>query len=331
MRSIRLTGLIAGAFALAVFSAESALGQSSPPTPVEIKPAGSQPSSKPEKLLRKLPPGETIPIQEAPKAAVSGPMRAEVLAILDYRVRVIGEVPGGAPKPTFRVIMKVTGERLYEVFRIGKLIVDDLSDDTGTKFIDPSAYSEADRTEMQPLANVQAVTSQGYIMLDANPVANPGTSPGESAIKTPARSAKSLNVRGFVNVALGSEEANVDIDGAARKPGELLSHAKLDQLGIKVRVLKLGDEANEAADGKGIALRFEAGEDMVKNIEFYDDWMKKIGTRPRPGTAKDGKPYTYYSIGNVGPINDDWQLTLTVFGKVEKMKLELDAKNVELP
>ncbi|MFN0136346.1 MAG: hypothetical protein ACKVS9_09560 [Phycisphaerae bacterium] len=323
MRSIRFAGVLAGALMLSSVAATTAFAQATPPAAPTAAPAASQPGSapttKPEKLLRRMKEGETIDIPEPVKAPVSGPMRAEILAILDNRIRVIGEVPGGAPKPVFRVVFKVTGERLYEVFRVGKLIVEDMTDDAGTKLLDPTVFTDADRTDLQPLANAQAVTSQGYIMLDANPSGLPG------------RAAKTMKVRGFVNVAMGADEQNLNIDGVGRKPGEMITHAKLTELGVKARVLKLADEVSEPADGKGIAIRYEAGEDAIKNVEFYDDWMKKIATRPRPGTAKDGKPYIYYSIGNSGPINDDWQLSLTVFGKVEKMKLEVDAKDVELP
>ena len=312
-------GLLGGFFALSLQSA--ALAQSAEPKPPPTILPASQPAgtTKPAKMVRRLKEGEEIEIPPPPPPApVSGPLRVELYAILEQRVKINGDAPDSAPKPMSRVFFKVTGEGLYDIFRMSRLVVDEFKDDAGGVMFDPATISEADKSSMNPLANGDAVRQQGFAMLDLT-------------CKLPDRGAKKVaSGKGYVNVLVGESETQVRIENPIKAAGAEIDNEMLKKFGIKARLLKLGEETTDPSGANGVALRIEAGDESIKQVDFYDDWMRKVATRGRPGTAKDGKPYTFYMVA-AGTINNDWTMLVTMYGKVEKKKLEFSIKDVELP
>ncbi|MBI5863466.1 MAG: hypothetical protein HZB38_02930 [Planctomycetes bacterium] len=261
---------------------------------------------------------EAMP-RTASAPAPTGPMRVEPFGIQDIRIAFIGGAPEGARGPTTRFLFKLTGEKVASVDRAGKLIIEQMADDTGADLLDPKAYTDRDRTGTNPVSPSANVAQNGFLALDY------------ACNTPPTRAAKKVaKVKGYVNIVYGGPSEEITIDNPMQYAGRTVENPRLKELGIEVRVLKPGEEAIEPADGRGLALRIEKGEDSVKNIDIYDDWMKRMNVRPRVSkTAKD-EVYFYYQVMG-GIVTNDHQLVLTVYKSIEKQKVPFEASDIELP
>lgn len=289
------------------------------PAPAATQPAATQGaiSSVP---VRRLNPDEArnAQPQPPPPAVVEGPMRLELLGIIEQRVLVVGDVGDRAPKPAFRIFFKFTGARLGDVFRVGRIVVDEFVDEAGTSLVDLSTFTDKEKTETSPVQGWQNVLQQGYSTLDIN---------GLPTLRT---SQKIKSARGYVNAILGSKEREVMIDGPTQFAGGVIKSDALKELGIEIRVLTPGTDTQDAADGKGICLRIESGEDRIRSIEFFDDYLRRMNSRPRASVANDEKPYSYYTTAQ-GVFNADTMMVVNAYESVEPMRVEFKLSDVSLP
>lgn len=252
-------------------------------------------------------------------AKPTGPMRVEPWAILDQRVSFIGDPIERAPTPQARLLLKLTGEKVMDIDRCGRPIIETMVDDKGTVLIDTAGYTDADRNTTSLVTATANVEQLGYIRLDL-----PTTRP-------PARAAtKITQIKGYVNVVYGGQTEEITIDNPAQYAGGTIDHPRLKELGITIRVLKPAEEAIEPADNRGIAIRIEGKDEMVKNVDLYDEWMKRMSVRPRVSKTQKDETYFYYSIMGA-LLTPDCQMALTVYQSIEKEKIEFDIKDYTLP
>lgn len=265
------------------------------------------------------PPGTPESPAPTPMVKLEGAMRVEHLGVMDYRASFVEPAPERAPKPALRVLVRLTGERLGDLYRCGRAIVEEMSDDTGARMFDPTTISEKDRTVTTPVNLSAGIMQQGYHMLDITAL------PGSRAAKTITR------LRGYVNIVFGGHTEEITIENPLQYLGKTVDHPKLKEIGLTVRVLKMGgEEATEPNDGRGIALDFEPSDEQVKAVDFYDENMKKIAARPRDGKSEKVDAYKYYALAG-GLVNADTQMVLTVLPKIEKQRIEFDLKDIPLP
>src|SRR5262249_28912963 len=150
-----------------------------------------------------------------PAAKVEGPMRVELLGLIDQRVFFVEPVPERAPKTALRIILKLTGEKLGELYRAGRAVIEDVVDDTGAKLLDGSAMSDKDKAATAPI-NVNGIVQQGYQMLDVLPP----TPPNRLAKKIPS-------LKGYVNIVFGGPTEEVTIENPLQYMGKPIDNPKL--------------------------------------------------------------------------------------------------------
>jgi hypothetical protein len=246
-------------------------------------------------------------------------MRIEPFGIQDVRIAFFGPTPERPQEPRARFLFKLTGERIGKVDRVGKLIVEEMVDDAGLALVDPSVFSERDRSLTNPLPASANVAQSGFVALDYTC----STPPPRSATKV-------AKARGYVNVVYGGPTEEITIDNPMQHSGKTIEHPRLKELGLTVRILKPGEESAEPADNRGIPIRIDAGDEMVKNIDLYDEWMKRMNIRPRMGKTQKDESYFYYQIMG-GVVTPDCQLVLTVHKKIEREKVPFELKDLALP
>lgn len=248
-----------------------------------------------------------------------GPTRVEPFGIQDVRISFFQPPPERAQEPRSRFLFRLTGAEVTKVDRHGKVIIEEMTDDTGKNLVDPKAFTDRDRTGTNPVNQAASVAQNGGVILDYV-----STTP-------PTRAAKKINkVRGYVNIVFGGPTEEITIDNPMQYAGKTIDHPRLSELGIKVRVLKPGEESAEPADNRGVPLRIEAGEDSVRNVDLYDEWMKRMNIRPRAAkTAKD-ETYFYYQVMG-GLVTADTQLVFTVHKSIKREQVKFEATDLALP
>ncbi len=267
-------------------------------------------------------PGRGKPAREAaaePVRPPEGPMRIEPLTILEMRIWDARPELKRRFRPSLRLQLQITGQKLPQLVRAGKLIVEEVRTDTGELLQPTVPYKPRDYTATQNVYITDRTLKQGFL-------------PREITLSPPSRQATRLSrCRGYINLAYASATLEVEIRDPLAFQGQTLRHPVLEQYGITVRVLKLGEQTEEPPDGRGIALRFEEGKDLVRAINFYDGWYRRVQARGRRHDPEPDRPaYSYYAAQR-GRIDHDTTMVLTIFSDLTTQKLEFDLKDLPLP
>ena len=259
------------------------------------------------------------PPAQQPAPPPTGPMRIEPFGIQDVRIAFFGQTPERPQEPRARFLFKLTGERILKVDRVGKLIIEEMVDDSGKTLVDPGVFNDRDRSSTNPVPASANIAQNGFVALDY------------TCTTPPLRNATKITKgKGYVNVVYGGPTEEITIDNPMQHVGKAIDHPRLKELGLTVRILKPGEESAEPADNRGIPIRIEAGDEMVKNIDMYDEWMKRMNIRPRMAKTQKDEPYFYYQVMG-GIITPDCQLVLTVHKKIEREKVPFEIKDLALP
>lgn len=270
-------------------------------------------------------PGPQLVAQEEPQPAdgeaptpPTGPMRLEMLRIIETRVWT-PDTPGPNETSGMRFQMKLTGERFAQIVRAGDLIIEKMVDDKGNDLIKPDSIKDRQKTATQKVTINPRALQQGYM-------------PREQIMRVPARGATRIaEAEGYVNLVYGGETETINIRDPLQYEGQNVDHPRLKELGITCRILKLGEEADEPGDGRGIALKFTDGEDHIQNVGFNDAWYRRMNARPRAGKTTDEESrYAYYAIGG-GRLDADCEMAITVYPKIERETVRFSLKDVALP
>ena len=248
----------------------------------------------------------------------AGPMRLELNAIGESRVRYAGETPPNAPPSTLGIQLKLMGDRLESIIGLGQLVIEEMIDDQGTAHVTPADVDGETRTAAGPNRASSGVLEQGFWPLQAE-------------TKAPPRSVSKLaKVRGFVNVVYTSGESEeILIDNPVQYRETFLEHPRLKELGIKIEVRAPGDDSSEAF-GRGVAFDFGDFRKQVRRVEFYDGWMKPMYARERRMRGADGKMLSFWGV-SVGKLDEDSQMVLTFYPETEQQQLTFELEQVELP
>jgi len=253
-----------------------------------------------------------------PDQPLLGPMRLEPLRLIDNRVWAADPKPDQPGGSALKVQVKLTGERLPEVVRAGQFVIESAVDDTGAELVDPEAIKPRQRDVTQAITMNPRTLKQGFLLK-------------EGSLNSPARSATNIKaLRGYVNVVYATETEDVVIDNPLQFEGGLVANPRLSEIGVQVRVLKLGEEADEPGDGRGIAIKFTEGEEAVRGVGLYDGWYRRLNARPRAGKTDDEKRYTYFAVAG-GRIDADSQMIISVFPNIEREKVEFTGADLRLP
>jgi len=284
--------------------------QQQPATAGQDKPADAKPPA------RTLSPGQNEDMAEI--ELPTGPMRIEPFSISEERIIFLGEAPKEHAQPSLRIQVKLTGERFADIVGIGHLVIDKIIDDTGADLSNPEGIQPRDLSATSPVRMTPRLLARGTIVRGAT-------------VKAPTRDARKIkSVTGWVNMVYGKETEDILIDNPLQYKGGLIKHPRLEELGMKIKVVEPGEEIQQKRDGRGIGLQFVRCAKQVRNTEFFDAWMKPIYPRARRVQDAEGNDYMYYGIV-VGELDEDAQMLLTVFPNIEEQRLPFSAENLDLP
>src|ERR1051326_4050989 len=99
------------------------------------------PPQPPRSAPPAAPPGMETPASQPAVNLAVGPLRVELVAIMEGRYRFIETPPGGARPSEMQLQFRVVGERLPEIAKYGKVILTELVDDTGKSLIKSDSYT----------------------------------------------------------------------------------------------------------------------------------------------------------------------------------------------
>lgn len=289
-----------------------ALGLRASPRAAQTPPAGQPPVARVQ---------ASQPVQQGepePPPKLEGPMRVEPFVIYEQRASFGGQAPPPrAPESNMQFQFKLTGEKLPYLIRVSPVILEEVVDDGGRSLLDPAQLAK-DRGDDFAIVDVKSNLKIGYWPLYAK-------------IQSASRGAKSIaRLKGHVNAIFGNESKDVVIENPRQYEGQFLSDPALAELGVKIRVLKIGVDVTPPPTSKGIALQFVEGMNKLKFTAFYDPWMKRMQSRGRLDKTKDGEAYTFFQVAG-SSLAEDSQMVLTVYTDIETMTLPFEFTNLELP
>ncbi|RMF78390.1 MAG: hypothetical protein D6744_10145 [Planctomycetota bacterium] len=272
--------------------------------------AWSQDQDKPD-------PGVLVGPGSGPSVDTSGPMRVELVSIYDNRVRYVGTPPQNARESRMQLNFRVLGDRVPEIVRLGNLILLEVVDSDGNSLFDPSQIPERAREATRPYFATDQLRQLGFVHM-------------QSFTGAAARSAKQISVRGYVNVAYGGEAVRVDIERPLRYMGKIIDHPQLAELGVKIRMLAPSDmDADDAAKAQ-FGLEYIEGEEKVRNVTVYNEWLRAINTQPTRGRTDEDTRYEAYRM-LAGELNNDCELAIFVYPALEKERIEFSFAGIDLP
>ena len=246
-----------------------------------------------------------------------GPLRIDISAMREIRLKYLDSAERSAAESNFAIQVRVQGERLKEVSRHGSFILTEIVDDTGQSLIDPKADSEEDKTTTRRLTVPPERLREAGLQL----VARAKMAPRESRLLK--------KVRGTIHLILADKAEKYTILNPLQYADKTIDDARLKALGVEVRLVPAGEFEQPVPEGC-IVLHFKTKPEYIQGVTFYDGWMRPLAARERQLTTTSGQQCTGYCFqGNA--LDNEMQLVLEVYSKVEDIQLPLEADNVPLP
>lgn len=259
----------------------------------------------------------TQPVTTAPSLS-EGPMRVEVVSIGDTRRKYYVPMSGVVPGNDFQMQLRLVGKGIADVTRTGRVIFEDVVTDNGEHLVSPTTYTEQDRTETF------------RVRVTPDTLRDRGIGLG-TKIDAPSRQASMIrHAKGMLKVVVASEFEDVVIKNIAGFRGKTIDHPRLKELGIELRVLPEGNPSNMPPGAGNFAFEFGEGQDLLRNIEFFDAWMTKVRAQSRNHQTNEGRPCVVVQLGDsVSP--DDVTMIVQVYPKIETIDLPVELKDIPLP
>ena len=274
-------------------------------------------------LLTLLPQVTVTPAQEPPAPTTAptydqGPLRVELLAMREVRLRASDPVMAARMESDLRMQFRIQGEKLMQLARFGNLILTEMVDDTGQALIGPDTYSEAERTQTRPVGfPVERLRENGLMLTTRS--------------KVSARAAKTLKtMRGSVRLVLAEGSEKVTIINPLQYLGQTIDNPRLKELGIEVEVVPMSEIENAPPGERSLILHYKTKSENVQGATFADGAMRPVPARETQIAKKSGEPCQLYYF-DPSVFNDEMQLVLEVHPKVEDIQLPVEMKDVELP
>ena len=262
-------------------------------------------------------------VQEPTSQAVGDPaesgLRIELLTINETRraYRVPPPNPEMPTNSTAQIMLTIEGPRVPEIFRYGSPVFEIVVDDTGQSMMEGVTYRDEIR-EATRFPNARQKSGQVPVMVIGN-------------LSASARGAKTIKTgRGTVKVVLATESEEVTIENPLRFRGKIIEHPRLLELGVEISVLPRGDPENIPVNEQYLVVQFKRGFMRIKNLKFYDGWMRETRSRGSVGKTVAGEECFIYQILN-GRLTEDAHLVVNVYPKIEVYQLPIVLDGEALP
>jgi hypothetical protein len=257
----------------------------------------------------------------APSPHAKGPLRVELTALLEGRYGYFDEALKKSQQSRdneLRLQFRVAGDGVGKIVRHGDILLDEVIDETGESMFDPASIPPERRS-------VTRLTTLAPEKLEENGLLLVGQ------CKAGSRTAKTIRtIRGSVNLTFSSPYQQVTIVNPLEFAGKTIDHPKLKELGVEAEIIP-ADAFDPPADPKTtFSIRYKAGAERVRNVAFYDSWMKNLRSRATPMKTTDGRECQQYRLAG-GGIDDKSQLVIEVFPDMREETLRFELKDVVLP
>lgn len=247
-----------------------------------------------------------------------GPLRIEITAMFDARYWFQEEQPG-TRESDLRMQLRISGQRITEIARVGTVILDEATDDTGKALVAPDSQTDEEREATRPVNLApERLRSTGLLLT--------------AGMGSPNRAAKSVKLRGSVRLILAEGHEEITIDNPLQYVGQTLAHERLKELGVEIRVVSPAELADEQPPSAAstFSIQYVKGQEHVRSLGFYNGWMSVIRHRERPLKTKDGQAVV--GCGLIGAeLNGDSQLVIDVYPRVDDIQLPIEIDELKLP
>jgi hypothetical protein len=274
-------------------------------------------------LLLFLPQGAPNPAQEAtvpepPPAYDEGPLEIELVAMREVRMRMVSDEERQGFESDLRMQFRVKGEKLKSMSRFGNIILTELIDSNGEALVDEETYTNAELEATRPNnLGDDRLKANGLLLI--------------SKSKESSRGATHLkSLKGYVRVILAEGTETITIDNPLQYYGGMIKDDRLDAIGMQIRVVPFDEFEQNVRPDRMVIVEYVTMPDNVREVNFYDGWMKQIQSRAAPMTSEDGKECQAFYM-DPAAMTDHLQMVLEVHPKVEEVRVEYEATDVELP
>lgn len=241
----------------------------------------------------------------APAQAAAAPV-ARPVEVHDERVKTLEKTLfAGSNALTVRGVLQ--GPAVKQASKFGNLKVSEAKDDTGADLIvKGDSFAATNRPDLNAISDF--ARKDDKLNFDIK-------------LKTPIRAAKSISVKGTIDLVVGGARVNADFPKVKALANSELKHAELTALGLKFKLAKVE---------KSISYTMEGNEALIEEIVLLDKAGKKIESQ---GTSSFsfGKGPKNYDLGFGQAIDPDATLRITLLKGAKQVAVPFAFDKLELP
>ena len=257
--------------------------------------------------------------QPEPPRYDQGDLRVTLSIMYEQRFKFLEEFPGRLPESTMMMRMRLAGEGITNLVRVGNVVPETAVDEAGKDLASEDMQSEEYRNYTRTInARPQQLAEGGW--------------PLQLQLAPTARGAEKLKeMSGYVLALFADETEDIVILDPLSFSGKKIEHPRLAELGIDLAVLPPGNPPAVRDNEQVVALQPGAGAEKIAEIKFLDAWLRPIHTRPpREMPTNEGDMAMVYQTVNT-PLQAEMQMVVTVHPNIRTEKVEFSFTDVELP
>lgn len=254
------------------------------------------------------------PAPPAPSLLV-GPVRVELQSVQESRSATFLDTKTTESSLTLQ--FRVVGEKLTAVARFGPPVITEIVDDSGASLLDPKI--DAPRND--------AITRR--LSMSPQQLERVGISLTATALgpRREARQIKSL--RGTVRLVNASQKESIYVDHPRGVQGQMLTHPRLKELGVEVRVLEAGDPARTANSKRHVGLRFLKGGERLHDVAFCDPWLRPLRSKGWDMKTNAGEDCLVYVTD--ADLGEEHVMVIELYTDIEDIRLPIELHDLPLP
>lgn len=287
--------------------------------PLLVLMGGAQEEPTPPTPPVPSPPPTTQPAAPAEKSPyVQGPLRVELMAILEGRYHYFDESMAQKRDSELRMQFRVAGENIGQIVRYGSIVLEDVVDAEGNALVDPATITDEARTTTRLSTMAPERIEESGLLLVAQS-------------KASARTAQTLrHVRGFVRCVFSTGYEEITVLNPLQYLGKKIENPRLEALGVEIEMQAApGPDANPPANQQ-FTLCYKRGGDRIRTVNVFDQWMKVIRNRATPSQGEDGRECMQFRLLG-GEVDDHSQLVIQIFADAREEVVKFDLPDVKLP
>ncbi len=267
-----------------------------------------------------IPPPDQPPATTAPAPTFDvGPLRIELMGVREMRFWTSDPTLAARVESDLQMRLRVQGERVDQIARVGTVILTDVVDDTGKALLDDALYKDVDKTATQTLTITPDRLRDTGLLLSAR------TRPS-------ARGARQLKtLKGTLRVVLSKEKVKYSVLNPYQYYGHKIADPRLAALGIEIEVISPDQVENGPPGDRSITLHYKSKHEHVQAASFCDGWLRPLPTRDNWVKHKEtGQPcQAFFFEPNI--FNDEMQVVFEIHPQIDDLTLPIDIQNFELP